>query len=359
VTLAPVLLAPDNFTQPARTPWGGRRIMQQYKAHLGLPAELHALPVGESWELSLGPELPSRSDTGEALPAIIARAPHEFLGDEAGDGGSALLVKWLDTADNLSVQIHPDLTDEKLAPDETGKPECWYIVDREPGAGLYVGLEPQTTSERMRAALESGGDVSSLLSFVAVEAGDFFVLAPGMPHAIGRNVTLIEPQYVACGKRGLTLRYWDWNRRYDAQGRQDDAGLPRPLQVERALEVTDWARSSDPSWLARQRCSLGPAAPGRRSARAVQVPTCGTHQRPRPAALAPLANPDGPDRDRRRDRAQRCIRPVVRATRPQRRTAGPGRFRVRAARGACAAQLGRRAPRVSFGALGRPGVRHR
>jgi mannose-6-phosphate isomerase class I len=272
VALAPVLLAPDNFTPPTRTPWGGQRIVAHYKAHLGLRPELREQPVGESWELSMGPELPSLTDTGEALPEVIARAPHALLGDEAESGGSALLVKWLDTADNLSVQIHPDVSDPKLASDETGKPECWYIVDREPGAGLYVGLSTTTTPVRMREALEAGGDVSSLLSFVAVEPGDFFLLAPGMPHAIGRNVTLIEPQYVACGKRGLTLRYWDWNRRYDAQGRQDAAGQPRPLQVERALEVTDWVRSSDPAWLAKQRCSLGPAA---RSGAAKLEPLCG------------------------------------------------------------------------------------
>jgi mannose-6-phosphate isomerase class I len=64
----------------------------------------------------------------------------------------------------------------------------------------------------------------------------------------------VEPQYVAPGRRGVTLRYWDWNRRYDAQGKQDPHGSLRELHVERALEVTDWARTSDPDYLAAQRC---------------------------------------------------------------------------------------------------------
>jgi mannose-6-phosphate isomerase len=155
------------------------------------------------------------------------------------------------------VQIHPAVDDPKLAADETGKPECWYIVANTPGAGLYLGLRPDVTFERMRTTLASGGDVSQLLGFVAVEPGDFYLLQPGMAHAVGRGVTLIEPQYVAPGRRGVTLRYWDWNRRYDAHGKPDPAGRERELHVERALEVTDWAHTTDPRWLAAQRCRSG------------------------------------------------------------------------------------------------------
>jgi mannose-6-phosphate isomerase class I len=254
---APVILRPDNFTSPARTPWGGRRIMSTYKAALGLPAELRTQAVGESWELSLGPELPSRTDDGRYLHEMIAADPAPYLGREAAVGSSALLVKWLDADDHLSVQIHPAVDDPKLARDETGKPECWYIVARTAGAGLYLGLRSDVTLERMRESLASGGDVSQLLEFVPVEPGDFYLLQPGMPHAVGRGVTLIEPQYVAPGRRGVTLRYWDWNRRYDAQGKQDPAGKPRELHVERALEVTDWSHTTDPRWLAAQRTRKG------------------------------------------------------------------------------------------------------
>lgn len=251
--LAPILLRPDNFTAPARTPWGGRRIVGVYKAQLGLAPELTASPVGESWELSLSPELPSRTEDGTLLRDLVAADPVAYLGAEARTGSSALLVKWLDADDHLSVQIHPAVDDPKLAADETGKPECWYIVERAEGAGLYLGLAPGVSDASMRDALESGGDVSKLLQFVPVEPGDFYLLQPGMPHAVGRGVTLLEPQYVAPGRRGITLRYWDWNRRYDALGRQDPRGTPRELHAERALEVTDWRRTSDPVWLAAQR----------------------------------------------------------------------------------------------------------
>lgn len=239
-TALPFLLEPDNFTPPERTPWGGRRILTAYKSEVPLSETARGYAVvGESWEVSVEPDFPSRcADTGELLSERLRRAPQVYAGWE-GDS-TALLVKLLDAADDLSIQIHP--TDEYagLAPGEAGKPESWYVVDREPGAGIYLGLREGVDEGAMRRAIERGDDVSELLFFVHVEPGDFFVLEPGLAHAIGKGVTLIEPQYVKPGMRGVTYRYWDWNRRYDAEGRLDPAGKPRPLHLEHALAVTDW-----------------------------------------------------------------------------------------------------------------------
>jgi mannose-6-phosphate isomerase len=166
-------------------------------------------------------------------------------------------VKLLDAADNLSVQIHPDDHYEGLGPEECGKPESWYVLDAEPGAGLYLALAPHTTPEAMRKALEESGDVASLLGFVPVETGDFFVVEAGTAHAIGRGVTLIEPQIVRPGRKGVTYRYWDWNRRYDAKGVQSPEGTPRALHVAHALAVTDWSRTRGESFLAETRVRAG------------------------------------------------------------------------------------------------------
>ena len=141
-TLRPHLLSPDNFTPANRTPWGGRRICAKYKTALNIAAELAAQPVGEAWELSFGPELPSRTIDGVWLRDLVGHDRERYLGREAAQGASALLVKWLDAADDLSVQIHPSVDDPDLRDAETGKPECWYIVDHEPGAGIYLGLQP-------------------------------------------------------------------------------------------------------------------------------------------------------------------------------------------------------------------------
>jgi mannose-6-phosphate isomerase len=224
---------------------------------LGIARELAEQAVGEAWELSFGPELPSRTIEGTWLRDLVAADREHYLGREAVHGASALLVKWLDADDDLSVQIHPDVSDPDLAPGETGKPECWYIVEHTPGAGIYLGLAPGVDAAQMRRALAASEDISRLLRFQPVAVGDFYLLPPGLPHAVGKGVTLVEPQYVAPGKKGVTLRYWDWNRRYDAQGRRDPDGTARELHVERALQVTEWQKSSDAGWLARQRTASG------------------------------------------------------------------------------------------------------
>lgn len=243
--LAPLRLAPDNFTPPARTPWGGRRILDHYKAGLPLdPARAAYAVVGESWEISVEPDFPSRVDgTGRTLAEVLATDPRGWLGARAAErygASTPLLVKLLDAADDLSVQIHPSNDYPGLSAGESGKPESWYVVERVAGAGLYLGLREGVGREDVDRALRGGGDVSAMLNFVPVEPGDFFVIDAGTVHAIGKGVTLVEPQVVWPGRRGVTYRFWDWNRRYDAAGRLDPAGAPRALHVEHALAVTPW-----------------------------------------------------------------------------------------------------------------------
>lgn len=248
----PALLAADNFTPPTRTPWGGARIRAMKRRWVG-----EGPPVGEAWELSVEPSFPSRCASGETLAALSARAPRAWLGREASRGGTALLVKLLDAAEPLSVQIHPRDDYEGLAKDEAGKPESWYVVAREPGAGLYLGFVDGVDRSAVAQAIGRGEDLSRLLFFCPVEPGDFFVIEAGTPHCIGPGVTLLEPQHVLPGRRGVTYRYWDWNRRYDDAGRPDPSGAPRALHLDDALAVTDWTLPRGEALLARVRARAG------------------------------------------------------------------------------------------------------
>jgi mannose-6-phosphate isomerase len=151
------------------------------------------------------------------------------------------LVKLLDTDEPLSLQIHPRDEDELLAHDESGKPEAWYVVRAEADAWIAFGWRDGIGRADVLGAISRGdGSLAEMLQRVRVQAGDTFVVDAGTPHAIGAGVTLVEPQYVARGKRGVTYRYWDWERHYDANGVLDPAGIPRALHVDDALRVTDW-----------------------------------------------------------------------------------------------------------------------
>jgi hypothetical protein len=309
----PLLLRADNFTPPQRTPWGGTRLLRTLKTGAPIsPERLAYSCVGESWELSVEPDFPSVVDaapgepSARTLASVMAEDPYAFVGREAlrGHRGTALLVKLLDTADALSVQIHPADDYAGLAPDEAGKPESWYVVAREPGAGLYLGLSEGVTRESLAAALAAGADLTPMLAFVPVEPGDFFLIEAGTPHAIGPGLVLVEPQYVTPGKRGVTYRYWDWNRRYDAQGRADPAGSPRALHVAAALAVTNWDAPRGEAFAASVRVRAGtpdiqgPARLDRLSGRAGALPSpwldvarltgTGTLDWPAPGALVGL-----------------------------------------------------------------------
>ena len=92
----PLRLRPDNFTPPARTPWGGQRIVERYKSAHGVSSEG---VVGESWELGVEPDFPTRLADGRTLADVIAEDPEGLVGDEGTS--TALLVKLLDAAEPL------------------------------------------------------------------------------------------------------------------------------------------------------------------------------------------------------------------------------------------------------------------
>lgn len=234
----PVLLRPDNWTSPERTPWGGRAILERLKRGLDIPADKRAWPaIGESWELSFDPAMPSRDHAGTTLSEHIAADPRGWLGEDAGTAERArsFLVKLLDAKEALSVQVHPADGDPDLAAHESGKPEAWIVLAREPGAGLWLGVREGVTRASFERALDASGEVDhvrELLNFVPVEVGDAFVIDAGTVHAVGAGVTLLEPQLVQPGKSGVTYRFWDWGRRFH--------GVARPLHRERSLAVTAW-----------------------------------------------------------------------------------------------------------------------
>ena len=246
----PLLPLPDNFSAPTRMPWGGKKILNEYKQLLPIRPEKRYPIVGESWEISADPLAPSEIVFSIGQDAIsidfiqlLDLFPAEILGEQVAqkfDGQNPILVKLIDAADHLSVQVHPSDEYAGLKPDESGKPESWYILEAEPGCGLYLGLREGVSRASLRTAIEREEDVSRLLNFVEVHSGDFFVIEAGTIHAIGAGVTLIEPQKIAPKRSGKTYRLWDWNRRYDAQGQKDPHGAPRELHVDDSFRVIDF-----------------------------------------------------------------------------------------------------------------------
>lgn len=141
---------------------------------------------------------------------------------------SSIMVKFLFTSDRLSIQVHPDDTAAHAAGYPRGKEECWLVLNAEPGAELGVGLTQNATKEQLHEAALSGAIVD-MLDWRAARPGDFVYNRPGIIHAIGAGLTLVEVQQnVDC-----TYRLYDFGR-------------PRPLHLEEGLAVATLAPQPDP-----------------------------------------------------------------------------------------------------------------
>ena len=239
----PILLRPDRFTPLTRTPWAGTTLAETVKSQVVEDFPQSDQRIGESWEFSADPELPSLTLAhDETLMELLHRDPAaclspKLLQELGGKAHFEILVKLIHAASPLSLQVHPADDDPYLTANECGKPESWLVLDAEPGCGLYLGFSRPISLDELRSRLLQGEDAKDLLQFVPVQRGDYFDLAPGVPHAIGPGVVLLEPQRIRAGKSGKTYRMWDWGRTYNVNGDLDPAGQPRQLHLEEALRL--------------------------------------------------------------------------------------------------------------------------
>lgn len=219
---APELLpfAPAHFERI----WGGTR----------LAPSPSGTPIGEAWLVSDHAECQSvvsaGPHAGTTLGELVREHGTALLGDAAGttrDGRFPLLLKLIDTADLLSVQVHPDdAAALALGEQDGGKTEMWHVLEAAPDSLIYCGLVPGGDASTFRSAMESGA-VEPLLRSHPARPGDSYFVPAGMVHAIGKDIFLAEIQQ----NSNVTYRVFDWNR-------VDAAGKPRQLHWEKALSAT-------------------------------------------------------------------------------------------------------------------------
>ena len=205
--------------------WGGRRLERLGRP---LPSDV---PIGESWEIADLEDDQSVVRTGPAkgktLRQLVETWGNDLLGGvELFEGRFPLLIKFLDAAQTLSVQVHPD---EAMAASLGGnirvKNEAWYIIDAEPDGAIYHGLVDGVDREAFASAVAEGRVVETLRR-VPVRPGDCYYLPSGTVHALGAGVVVAEVQTPS----DITYRVYDWDRIDVATGRA------RELHVEQALQ---------------------------------------------------------------------------------------------------------------------------
>jgi len=167
---------------------------------------------------------------GQDLATLWSRSKQEFWGTSTlAPATFPWLVKFLDCDDYLSIQVHPDdKIASELIPSERGKTEIWVIVSAEPGAKVFIGLQPHVTRDRLRQAIQAGS-LQACLNVFTPRPGDIFFIPPGTVHSAGGGVVLAEIQTSS----DATFRMYDWNR-------LDPNGRPRPLHIEEAFLAMNW-----------------------------------------------------------------------------------------------------------------------
>jgi mannose-6-phosphate isomerase len=127
----PILLEPEYRDYV----WGGSRLK---------PPES---PIAETWAIYENDRVAEGPMAGKSLGEVTAEQTEALLGSKPAQMTGKrfpLLIKMLDCARWLSVQLHPN--DEQAArlegPDQFGKTEAWYIIEADPCAELLVGLKP-------------------------------------------------------------------------------------------------------------------------------------------------------------------------------------------------------------------------
>jgi len=130
-----------------------------------------------------------------------------------------LLIKFLFTSQNLSVQVHPGDDYAKLAENSRGKTEMWHILRADPGARIALGFRDPISADQL-ASDAASGKIEAQLNWIEVHPGDTYFIPAGTVHAIGAGIALCEIQQ----NSDVTYRLYDYNR-------------DRPLHLKQGVHV--------------------------------------------------------------------------------------------------------------------------
>lgn len=203
--------------------WAGNKLKNIYHKKTELTK------ISESFELSLNDLGISGIETNLKDLSLKDYFDYASPGLNLGSKMPNVLIKLIDSGDDLSVQVHPSDEYAKANYDKYGKTEMWYIIDsdKEIGGYIYLGFNDDYTLDQVKEALENG-TILSLLNKIDVNKGDAYLIPSGTIHAIGKGVTLYEIQE----NSDLTFRLYDYDR-------VDKDGNKRQLHIKESLEVVD------------------------------------------------------------------------------------------------------------------------
>jgi mannose-6-phosphate isomerase len=180
--------------------WGGNRLRPD------------AQKTAEAWIVFEENKITTGKYRGRTLAEVARNECAAMLGSKvmARTGTRfPLLIKLLDCANWLSLQVHPnDEQAQQLEGSQSfGKTEAWYVVEADNQAQLLAGLVEGVNRNDITNSLNSG-KILSLTQRHDVKTGDYIFIPAGMIHALGPGLLIYEIQQTS----DITYRVYDWDR---------------------------------------------------------------------------------------------------------------------------------------------------
>jgi Phosphomannose isomerase len=223
----PFLLSPA----PKDYLWGGTRLKSEYGK------QSNTKLLAETWECSTHPDGQSIVSSGQfqglSLGEVLKIHP-EYLGTHS-KGNLPILIKFIDANSDLSIQVHPDdYYAKKNEDDQLGKAELWYILHADKNAKIIYGFQRKIDKKQLEYALTTNA-IEKYLQYIPVKKDDVYFIEPGLVHAIGAGIVIVEIQESS----NLTYRLFDYNR-------HDQNGNKRELHIKKALDVINLDNITEP-----------------------------------------------------------------------------------------------------------------
>jgi len=217
----PLLLKPETKDYL----WGGTKLKTEYGFYSDRPI------MAEGWMLSCHKDGTNTVLNGELKGKSLTEAIEVFGKASIGKNAEKfsyfpILIKLIDANQKLSIQVHPDNDYALKNENEYGKTEMWYVVDCIEGAELIYGFKKEISEDEFKERIENN-TLTEVTNNVKVHKGDIFFIESGTLHAIGEGILIAEVQQ----NSNTTYRVSDY-------GRLDKDGNPRPLHIEKAIDVT-------------------------------------------------------------------------------------------------------------------------
>ncbi len=133
-----------------------------------------------------------------------------------------ILIKIIKANDNLSVQIHPDNDYARKHENESGKNECWYILDAQDNSSIVCGVKEGLDRNKINQCIKENKLVENLL-IIPIKKSDIINIPAGTVHSLSGGIKVLEIQQ----NSDITYRLYDYNR-------------GRKLDIEKALDVINY-----------------------------------------------------------------------------------------------------------------------